>query len=178
MQAERQSIFGKETKRNNQQNFFFEQCNRFVTTLPSFQRIATKDLTLKDLPNMNDDEDLTCILANGQRMFIHDRHPSQLTSTTSQTSPSLLQKPFVEVMEEANALQVQSLLYKQAYEQQQKILSSTSTITGRKKPSPSSNMKGKKLDKSNSVLWVDKYAPQSFTQVTNQHPSPFTIHTT
>jgi hypothetical protein len=141
--------------RNNQQSLFFDQYNQYVTQLPAFRRIPKYKLNLKDRPNVMDKEDMTCILADGSRIFLHERQIT-IDDHNSMTTRSfnLLSKPFREVIEEANQLEVQHLMFKKTYEQRMKQVNKK--VNTKKKVAS---------NKSDSILWVDKYAPQSFSQV-------------
>lgn len=137
----------------------------YITQLPSFiSATAEAKKYLKDRPSLGDDcQSVT--LPNGKRKYIYHRRDGEAPPLKSVISErdSLLSKPIEEILREAERKKIASL----AAHEENNLNGSRELFSGETSSSSITNP----LSYARQQLWVDKYAPKSFSQVLYQSPS-------
>lgn len=109
--------------------------------------------------------DVPCILGDGSRINIHRRRKSWMgvscleRHTVATPTEQLLDKTMPELVHEAETIQLNGILSAKAFAAN----GSASAVCN-----DSSSLWGRSDGTVNNSLWVDKYSPQSFTQVSCQ----------
>lgn len=150
----------------------FEKSSQLVTSVPSYDVISASDCrrSLHDEPSMNGSDSDTITLSSGRRCFLYDRtigasdpkyNDSRLDRDTTfeHKKQHLLTKSYHELYNEVDQLRMnQKMRYAQQVNDEDKaVVAQTPSVNSAKKT------KGRHDELPH--LWVDKYAPQSFSQV-------------
>jgi hypothetical protein len=124
----------------------------YVTQLPSFTSASSESKKfLKDRPALGDDcQSVT--LPNGKRKYIYYRRDSSLKAAVSERE-ALLSKPIEEILREAERKKIASLAALEGNVPE----GSRELFSGEDSSAAASQQR--------QQLWVDKYAPKSFSQV-------------
>ena len=188
MQAERIAVLGHELQQSHHANPVtsnnLEVASRFCTLEPLFSQVSSKDVKtcLLEVPpnDLLHEEAWTCTLGNGDRFFLRSRVVN-LDSTiisSDASKQSLLPKSIFELMKEADEIKVKAevtrnlaMNRKLALEEEQSDYFAALTKETKAKELAAE----KKKAKEDHRLWVDKYTPQSFSQVLTILPFFLTI---
>jgi hypothetical protein len=148
MQAERRALYGDKLSAQTNNSNIFEDDIKLITKEIGYQKVYDRRRYLHDLPEQVEVATTsfhTMTLLNGKRFYLHDRTP-KLPDNHRISSIKLLSRSIPELQREVDRLHAHQL------RKQQSRLEEKATIVDIKR-------------KHGHELWVDKYAPKSFLQV-------------
>ncbi len=160
LQKERIALLGVDGANSTVQSSGFDSDAVFKTTMPSFTRDLNASHYLHRLPSSTEVEDMSCVLADGSRSFIRRRQLNRVELPTVAASDHseqlLLSKSMAELSRDAEDILINAIMRKEHSLAAKQHISHREGLFGAVSEDSST---------AQNSLWVDKYSPQSFSQV-------------
>lgn len=195
IQAERKNALGKEFLAKNQPILLFEKCSKlFIMQETALPHLAS-NLSTASVESIIEVSSTPCILSSGSRVMLKERVLQNTTEIESKVSTSsssshrrymkqLLARPIEDIIREHDELVIQKMLAAPSAVSRSSDLGSGRAFASaiddddednpfdrdnrddlEKQPQQAQLLPHSSDDMADNNLWVNKYAPKTFTQV-------------
>jgi hypothetical protein len=195
IKAERELALGKEGSKQ-QPSLLFDKCSKLSVMHENLFPIEDENMKKTNLAvetylkNVIDEKSIYCTLSNGKRVFFKDRQdiidPEKIQSRSSNKyMKQLLSRPILDIIEESQELVIEKL-HKGIAEDSEEAKSNKRVrmevndnyyddVEAEEDIEMDAYEDKKLKSREESSLWVDKYSPKTFTQVSSDISSSFSL---